>query len=270
MWAGAEASDFGRPMFWAVPLLLCVFVLAHKRTSKLLLVVTILSLMVTTAYLAGSYFESWSTLLVLLSLSACCMAAGHVSGWFGRFRQSKGVYNALGFAGFVIFLYMLSFHALAEEIYKTPPKFSPAQMFYFLLSAALAVLVWAWVLWKMFVAGEFKERYELLLVPLVLIFGFLHLLIGLGMFSVAIVVFNVVFLAQSVLMIGRGCRNGQIAPTVVGSLMLIALAIGRYVDLFESLFTRGIIFIVVGAVLFAEGIFYIRSRKKLQVKTETG
>jgi hypothetical protein len=132
----------------------------------------------------------------------------------------------------------------------------------------LAVVGWVWVLWKMFRLGEIKKKYELLLVPLVLIFGYSHLLTGLGVSIVAIAVFNIVFLAQSVLMMGRGCRDGEMAPTVVGSLMLIALTIGRYVDLFESLIARGIVFIVIGAILFAEGIFYIKM-KKLRTKTET-
>lgn len=269
IWAGAESMEFYRPMFWAIPLLLCVFVLAHRRISKLLLVVVMLSLWVTTAFLAGSYFESWLTLLILLSISACYMAAGYISSWYGSFRESKGIYTSLGFAGFIIFLYILSFKEMAEEIYKTTPKMSPGQLICFLLPAVLAVIGWVWVLWKMFSVGEFKKRYELLLIPLVLVFGFLHLLARRETFPVAVAVFNVVFLAQSVLMMGRGCRDGQIAPTVVGSLMLIALTIGRYVDLFESLFTRGIIFVIVGVLIFAEGIFYVRSRKKLQAKVET-
>jgi uncharacterized membrane protein len=269
IWTGAEAIEFHQPMFWAIPLLLCIFVLAHRKKSNMLLAVVMLSLWVTMAFLAGSYFESWLTLLILLSVSACYMAAGYISGWYGSFRESNGIYNSLGFAGFIIFLYILSFDEMVKEVYRTAPKMSPAQLLCFLLPAVLAVAGWVWVLWKMFTTGEFKKRYELLLIPLVLVFGYWQMFVAPGTFSVAIAVFNVVFLAQSVLMMGRGCRDGEIAPTVVGSLMLIALTVGRYVDLFESLFTRGVIFIVVGAILFAEGIFYIRSRKKLRAKVET-
>jgi len=269
IWAGAEAIEFGQPTLWAIPLLLSIFVLAHQRTSKLLLVVVMLSLWVTTGFVAGSYLENELILLILLSLSACYMAAGYVSSWYGSFRESKGIYNSLGFAGYIVFLYTLSFREMAEEVYKTTPKMSSGQLLCLLLPVALALAGWVWALLKMFRTGEFKKKYEILLIPLVLIFGYLHLLTGLGLSIVAIAVFNTVFLTQSVLMMGRGCREGQMAPTVVGSLMLIALTIGRYVDLFESLVARGVVFIVVGAILFAEGIFYIRSRKKLRAKTET-
>jgi uncharacterized membrane protein len=269
IWTGAEASEFHQPMFWAIPLLLSIFVLAYQKASKVLLAVVMLSLWATIGFVSGSYLKDELILLILLSVSACYMAAGHISSWYGRFRESKGVYNSLGFAGFVIFLYILSFKEMVEHVYKTVPKMPSSHLFYFLLPAALALVGWVWVLWKMYETGEFKKRYELLLIPLVLVFGYVHLLTGLGLSFVAVVVFNIVFLTQSVLMMGRGCKDCEMAPTVVGSLMLIALTIGRYVDLFEDLFTRGVIFIVVGAILFAEGIFYIRSRKKLRAKMET-
>lgn len=268
IWAGAEAVEFDQPMFWAVPLVLSIFVLAYQMTSRVLLAVVMLSLWVATAFVAGSYLEEELILLILLSLSVCYMAVGYISGWYGKFRESRDVYNSLGFAGYIIFLYILSFRVIAEQVYKAIVKMSAGQLFCFLLPAVLAVGGWLWVFWKMSKAGEFKKRYELLLIPLVLIFSYWQMLAGSGGFFVAVAVFNVVFLTQSVLMMGRGCREGQTAPTVVGSLMLIALTIGRYVDLFESLIARGIVFIVVGALLFAEGIFYIRSKKR-RAKTET-
>ncbi len=270
IWSGAEAIEFDQPMFLAILLLLSIFVLGYQKASKVLLAVVMLSLGVTIGFVAGSYLEDEQILLILLSVSACYMAAGHISGWYGRFRESKGIYNSLGFAGYVILLYILSFREMAKEVYETIPKMSSGQLFCFLLPAILAAGGWVFVLWKMYEAGEIKKKYELLLIPLVLIFGYWQLLAKTGTFFVAAAGFNIVFLAQSVLMMGRGCRDGEMAPTVVGSLMLIALTIGRYVDLFESLIARGVVFIVVGAILFAEGIFYVRSRKKLRAKTETG
>lgn len=269
IWTCAEAAGFDRPMFWAVPLLLSIFVLAHRRKSNLLLAVVMPSLLIAAGCLAGSYLAGEFVLLVLLSLTACYMAAGHICGWYGKFRECGGVYKALGFAGYIIVLYILCFDEVVKETYRDIPELSHTQLFCFLLPAVLAVIGWVLVLWKMFVAGDFKKRYELLLIPLVLAFGYWKMLTHLGSLPVAAAVFNIVFLAQSVLMMGRGCRDCRMVPTVAGSLMLIALTIGRYVDLFENLFTRGIVFIVVGAVLFAEGIFYIRSRKKLRAKMET-
>jgi uncharacterized membrane protein len=59
----------------------------------------------------------------------------------------------------------------------------------------------------------------------------------------------------------RGCRTGQLRAVVLGSLFFAALVFARYFDLFESLALRGLVFLVVGGVLFAEGFFYRRLRQ---------
>jgi hypothetical protein len=73
--------------------------------------------------------------------------------------------------------------------------------------------------------------------------------------------FNLVFLAVAARWMARGCREGTMRPTILGSLLLVALVAARYFDLFENLATRGVVFLVVGGILFAEGFFYRRARQ---------
>jgi len=47
----------------------------------------------------------------------------------------------------------------------------------------------------------------------------------------------------------------------VGSLLLAAVVLARFFDLFESLAVRGLIFVVLGAVLLAEGFYYRKLRR---------
>ena len=77
--------------------------------------------------------------------------------------------------------------------------------------------------------------------------------------------FNLAFLALSAAWMGRGCRGALVQPTVLGSLMFAALAIARYFDLFESLLVRGLVFLVVGGVLFGEGILFLRARRRARM-----
>jgi len=77
-------------------------------------------------------------------------------------------------------------------------------------------------------------------------------------------VFNLVFLALATTWMARGCREGLLRPTILGSLLLVALMTARYFDLFESLAVRGLIFLLVGALLFAEGILFRRARRLAQ------
>jgi uncharacterized membrane protein len=53
---------------------------------------------------------------------------------------------------------------------------------------------------------------------------------------------------------------------VLGSLLFTALAIARYFDLFDSLLVRGLVFLVVGGVLFAEGILFMRARRRARMQ----
>lgn len=82
-------------------------------------------------------------------------------------------------------------------------------------------------------------------------------------------VFNLVFLAVAAAWMGRGCREGLLRPTLLGSLLLVALVAARYFDLFDSLAVRGVVFLTVGGVLIAEGVLFRRTRQRLQ-RTEVG
>jgi uncharacterized membrane protein len=60
----------------------------------------------------------------------------------------------------------------------------------------------------------------------------------------------------------RGCREAQLRSTVVGSLLFGTLVLARYFDLFESLATRGLTFIVLGGILIAEAMYYRKMRRE--------
>ena len=77
-------------------------------------------------------------------------------------------------------------------------------------------------------------------------------------------VFNLVCLAVATTWMARGCRQAQLRPTILGSMLLACLAAGRYFDLFESLAWRGFVFVMVGALLFTEGMLYTRARRRLR------
>jgi len=81
-------------------------------------------------------------------------------------------------------------------------------------------------------------------------------------------VFNLVFLALAADWMARGCRQGLLRPTILGSLLLVALAAARYFDLFDSLALRGLVFLAVGGLLFVEGIFFRRARRRGQTTEE--
>ena len=110
-------------------------------------------------------------------------------------------------------------------------------------------------------------RFEYVLLPLTVVLAQVLAVAGLGGVKWEVSgVFNLVFLAVAAAWMAQGCREGELRPTVLGSLLLAALTAARYFDLFESLALRGVIFLTVGGLLFAEGILFRRARQRVQPK----
>src|SRR5207244_12315592 len=105
------------------------------------------------------------------------------------------------------------------------------------------------------------------LCPIALIYAQGLLWLGRGDESFVAAVFNLVCVAIAVAWMVRGCRDGGLRSTVLGSLLLAVVLFARYFDLFESLAWRGLAFVVFGGVLFAEG-FYYRSRRRAEAEAK--
>ena len=115
---------------------------------------------------------------------------------------------------------------------------------------------------------DFKERIneglriDHLAVPLALIlyglqfFGVLKLQ---GALSTA--PYNLLILFSAVMLMLRGFQTLNLRSAIMGSLLLTALAVARYVDLFHSLLARAAVFLVVGGMMLGIGVFFARARK---------
>lgn len=276
VWSGSEAVGFEDAVGWS-PLLLAAGVggLAWRTRSLLLVALLALGLyviLIMNATAAGGAMGfgvalSFATLLV----------AGSV--WLKErevFPGAGGLLAFFGYAGFLGCLYLLSFHGLANDLlhWRTDDLSSAARALHGWTVFGLAMAAWlGWLAW--WGGRPARERTafqpEWLLVPGALA-AMQVLSSSVGMVEAyeteASVLFNLVLLALAGLWMARGCREGKLLPTVLGSVVLVLLATGRYFDLFESLLARGAVFLVVGAVLFAEGFFYRRARRQVPERRE--
>ncbi len=73
--------------------------------------------------------------------------------------------------------------------------------------------------------------------------------------------FNLLLLAVSVWLMVDGARHANRQHMVRGSILFALLAAARYTDLFDSLLTRALVFMLVGAALFAVNHFYQRNKR---------
>jgi len=279
IWSCSEAWGFARAMH-AAPLLLLVAGggLAWRLRSVPLLVLVLAGFTLTLLAAAGS-LTSDLVLPVWLCVAAAFLAVGRRARRGLRFPRSGTVWEFFGWLGFLFSLYLLTFPDLVEHALDWARETETEALFRVRLYAwaAFATGVVAWLPRLIEVGRQRQGRWQAAtetpeewLVPLTVVL--LHIVCVTESYRqewVVAGVFNLVFLALAAMWMGRGCRSGLVGPTVLGSLLFVALAVARYFDLFESLLVRGLMFLLVGAVLFAEGLLFTRARRRAK-KPEGG
>lgn len=276
VWSGCEAAGFDTPMHGA-PLLILLGAggLACRLRSLLLLGAALTACSVSLLFNTGAvapdllYSVALNTAVLFVGLSALAARSE-------RFPRSALVWQGLGLAGFLLVVYILSFPAAAEDLLSWPrhgpwrqaPVHRGEFYGYAWTPFALALAVWAGLAWLARPGAPperrpFAGRFEYWLLPLTALGAQVAAATGTseeGWLTAGI--FNLVFLALAATWMGRGCREGALRPTVLGSGLLVALVVARYFDLFESLLARGLVFLMLGGILFAEGLFYRRARRQ--------
>ncbi len=276
IWGGCEALGFDRAVHWG-PLLLAGAVggLAVRVRSTLLLGVALAGL---NFLLVVNAVESHHTLAFPTAIHTAVLLVGLAilveDG--RRFPESAAVLNFFGWTGFLVVTYLLTFHPMVKHALGWFDSISTSR-FDWLRSAygwgpfVLMGAVWAWVAGRARLTRDWTSaRGERWLLPMTAVLC-QTLAVGLPVIQPGLVeanevllaaIFNLIFLAIAVMWMVRGCREGEIRTVVLGSTLLVALMTARFFDLLESLALRGVFFLAVGGVLFAEGFFYRRARER--------
>jgi hypothetical protein len=186
----------------------------------------------------------------------------------GYLAPLRGVLRFYGWAAFLVCTYLLTFRGLVTDSLKwTEVAFATDLKLQTCLygwgSFGLALLAWGKVIWDLTRQAPSAARleFEAWLVPGTALAALLLAATGLYRYSApGAALFNLVVLAVAATWMARGCREGELRSVWLGSGLLVAVAVARYFDLFESLAARGLVFLLVGGALFAEGFFYRRAQ----------
>lgn len=270
VWSGVERLEFDRPM-WAAPLLMA-FVLgpqAYRRKSRLLTAVVIPAFFLCYAFsVPRDYPSPWLTFSTLLSLSALLIAKSFLARRFGSFPEASGVVGGYGWVIFFVMLYLMCFPQLSHTWFGWERRVVGWQhVVYWILPLAACLSAWMAVAREDLSGGLEREAddpgVELYLVPLTVMLGLCDLfyLRHFGGWAVA-GPFNLVFIGLTAALMAKGCREGRLKATVCGSVLLVAVVVARYFDLFDSLLVRGLVFVGLGALLLTEGVLYARAKRE--------
>jgi len=175
----------------------------------------------------------------------------------------------VGFLAYLSILYLLSFPD--SDLSHLHLRFKDtAVLLYFSISALTALGLWGVVLWSLpAMPSRFSHdvRADYLAVPASLVVVMLRAvgwvpLEGWG----SAILFNLLFLFHAIAFIIYGCKTVNIKLATAGCLLFFVLTVSRYVDLFESLLTRALVFLVVGTAIFMVGNFFTKAKDSLREK----
>jgi uncharacterized membrane protein len=269
IWVCCETFDFNVAYTWA-PLLIAAAlgVLAWRLRARVLLFFTLGALLVACG--AITHTLDGHVLLLLLTLAAAFIAAGVLAGDGLWFAASAPIWGLIGWSVFLVCCYLCSFKGFQQGLLRWPAQGSTfAYVLYTWAPFALALGLWCGVAWartaRMRPRAPDEHGMELILVPVAVVAcQYIMLRSPCDIEVAAAGVFNLVLLALALAWMARGCRQALLARTVMGSAIMAAVVAGRYFDLFESLAARGLVFVIIGGVLFAEGILFMRARRRMR------
>jgi uncharacterized membrane protein len=281
IWAGAEAGSFGNHLAVAPPLVLFGSGwLAWRLRSSVLLAVTAGSFAVSAA--TGFFYNSESVFLILSSVAVLYGSLAWLVSGHATFPSAAVILRVSGMVIYFPLLFILTFHDVAEELLGHRGWDSSAFQGADCIPAFLLVIV------TLGMTGcamrravgdqscntpEFRERLvaPAVILLMVLVFSVLWRLDVHSFKSVAAVVStvaSVIFLYHTVANLWRGCRDTLLSSVVGGSLLIAVWVFARYADLFDSLLARGVMFLFMGAALFAVAILYHRRKNKARAVGE--
>lgn len=266
LWDGFEVFAFRDPNHLApVLIFIGIIPLAWLLRSRVLAAAGLASFLFT--LFATVQRQSWQLVLpVFLSCAAALLAAGIIMQKSRRAPELAPVCFFFGNGLFLFPVFVLTFPG-TRELLTLLFRETPATL-WVLVPLATAFILWFAALWPF---SDLRERIaaglrlEYLAAPLALAIYLIqtNLKHRIGGWSGA-APYNLIFLFSAVMLMQRGFRSLHLRSAVMGSVLLAALAMARYADLFQSLLARAVVFLAVGGMMLVVGIFFARARRTRQ------
>jgi|TARA_R110001599_G_scaffold67199_2_gene189879 uncharacterized membrane protein len=264
VWSGLETFEFQRQLpqtSWI--LMFCLLPLAWWLRANSLLTIVLLSLPL--SYVFGIWgFGEQFVMPVLLLLVASYFAFARLAVGLAN-PEAKNVFESVGRALWLPLVFIGSFIGVPSQ--QGISAVAGFGLLHLLAPLLLASVAWLWVLAKSGSRPADKQSWlDSGLVLGVLLLAVVPAMFGADMTGFGRVVFNVVFLAYSLLYVYRGTEQGRGKILGLGCFMLSVLAFARFTDLFYSLLARSSVFLVLGLLLFLIGQRYAKqnTRRKLE------
>ncbi len=261
IWSWSEVFDFHQPNHWGAWLVAAgIIPLAWTLRSRVLLFFSLGLFLVLYAF---SLLKVDDDLVVtaLFLLAGGYLGLARAVG-FSRFPDSAGVFETVGMLVYLVLLFLFSFGEVDAGLLRELPEGALA---WFYWSIPLLVLLGGWGLMLLYGRPWTQARLDLLETALIGVTLLLVLLASLGASLWSWLLFNLLFLAHGSLFLLQGLSQIRWQPVALGCLMLGGIIFARFLDLFDSLLLRALVFVLLGVGLVLVGQLYAR-RKQREVR----
>jgi uncharacterized membrane protein len=266
IWGFLEIIEFGQSLYsppWLV--LFGVGGLAWRLRSKWL----------SLAVIAEFYFLlaiSWLAPLddvivyVVFTLAILFISSGMLLDRFREadFRVFRVAFLLPGFAVYLGLIYGLTFVSLGDEMLQYRAYQTQLQTILFWCAAVISIVA-VFIVFLPIKQLEKTMETDVLHSVLLIVTAILVFLVGSGWVEISYVllsgVMNLIFVGHCLLFILHGSREQRGWEVAVGCGLFSVLVFARYTDLFDSLLSRALVFLVLGCSLFLVGNFYSRYKR---------
>lgn len=264
LWGGCEALDFNRPGHGALLLVVLGIVpLAWRNRSAVLLALSVAAVQALLLLNLGVWGAGAHLFTASLALAVLLAGVARLSG--AAFPAGARVLEGFGYGAFLLCAYLLTFRHAArglldwDHAHSWQPE-AAAAVGWTLFAAAVAT--WGWIARRAWLARELAVERTDWLLPIALLYAFGLAALGAREWDqFAAWSFTVLLLGLAAWWMWRGCQQSRLGITVLGSVVLTALVAARYFDLFPSLASRGLAFILLGGLFLAEALYYRKIRR---------
>jgi uncharacterized membrane protein len=263
VWQAVELFDFSTPLQGVPWLILAAGFPLYWRLRSGVLGGALTTGLIASVALCVVDSDEGLALVGVLFLSGAAVAFGRLVR-LSRDPERAATGRAFSLPGQVTFagiLLLLSFPGVVGVVFDLALR-RPLVAAYFFVPLGIAILLWGGLLLAPRFGRSRLAQPEDWPIAIGLVLAALFALLdigGAGWWTAA--PFNLLLLALGSLLIVQGARQVFLAKVVIGCLMVSVLAMARYVDLFDSLLMRALVFFVIGGMLFVVGGRYSRRRQ---------
>lgn len=261
IWSATEVFDF-RQYSSAAPWIVALGVLPFAwRKKSLLLMFFAAVLFLLMLFFSAINIQNELAFNLLFIIALAYIGFAKFSHGFGQ-GQFDNIFRVIGTLIYVVFLYLFSFSDVIDDLY-IDALATGTLLLYWYLPIFVTVLIWLGVWVKRQAIPQ--TQLDLIDTGLTLFTSAVFLiLVGIVQPEDAdySLFFNLIFFSHGILYLLRGMESLRWPQVALGGLMLASLIFARFLDLFDSLLTRSLAFVILGTVLMLVGVLYSRQKAK--------